>query len=297
MRVGYACINRFVGCTSARTFRLGSYSAERLVSTVEQNLHCLAKTLEWNRQNGIRFFRITSDLVPFASHPVCRFDWGRWFSPEFTQLGRYVRQHRMRVGLHPDQFVLLNARDRKVVRSSVAELLYQTQILDLMGLDRTAKVQIHLGAAYGDKSASKDAFCRQYELLPMAVRRRLVIENDDRIYTVADCLEVSQRIGIPVVFDVFHHRLNSSGEAVAEAVRRCAATWRRADGRPIVDYSSQQPNSRPGAHCEHIDIGDFRRFLAAVNGIELDVMLEIKDKEASALQALKLLRLLGRAED
>jgi UV DNA damage endonuclease len=286
VRVGYACINRSIGCTSGRTFRLASYSEKRLVETVEHSLDCLGRLLQWNRAHGIRFFRITSDLVPFASHPVCRVDWSRRFRAQFARLGRFVLRHKMRVSLHPDQFVLLNAREERVVRSSIAELEYQAKMLDLMGLGRSAKLQVHLGAAYGDKPGSKDVFCRQYERLPVAVRRRLAVENDDRIYTVADCLEVSERTGIPVVFDVFHHKLNSSGESVAEALRKCAATWRRTDGPPMVDYSSQQPGARRGAHAEHIDLRDFRRFAAQTAGLPVDVMLESKDKEASALRAI-----------
>lgn len=289
MRIGYACINRSVGCTSARTFRLASYSEKRLVETVERNLDCLGRVLKWNLDHGISFFRITSDLVPFASHPVCRFDWAGRFRSRFAALGRYVRRHRMRVSLHPDQFVLLNAREGRIVRSSIAELLYQAKLLDLMGLGQSAKLQIHLGAAYGDKPASTDAFCRQYEKLPATLRRRLAVENDDRSYTVADCLDVSRRVGVPVVFDVLHHTLNSSGETVRDGLRRCAATWRRADGPPIVDYSTQQPGARRGAHAEHIDLCDFRRFAAQAGGLPIDVMLEVKDKEQSALRALTVL--------
>jgi len=112
-----------------------------------------------------------------------------------------------------------------------------------------------------------------------------VIENDDRSYTVADCLEVSRRCGVPVLLDAFHHRVNGSGETIGVALRRCAATWRRRDGVPMVDYSSQQPDERRGRHAEHIDVRDFRKFLAEMRDVECDVMLEIKDKESSALEA------------
>jgi len=87
---------------------------------------------------------------------------------------------------------------------------------------------------------------------------------------------------------VFHHRVNSSGETISVALRRCAATWRRRDGVPMVDYSSQQPSQRRGRHAEHIDARDFREFLKAARGLECDVMLEIKDKEKSAIEALAL---------
>ncbi len=289
MRVGYPCINRSIGCTSSRTFRLASYSDKRLVATVEHNLDCLERVLEWNVEHGIGFFRITSDLVPFASHPVCTFDWAREFRGRFLALGRLVRRHRMRISMHPDQFVLLNARDEGIVESSVRELEYHARVLDLMGLAASAKVQIHVGGAYGDKRASICRFADRYARLVPAVRRRLVVENDDRSFTVADCLEVNRRTGTPVLFDVFHHRVNCSGETMREALRRCAETWRAADGPPMVDYSSQEPGKRRGRHAEHIDLRDFRGFLVDARGIEFDLMLEIKDKERSALKAVTLI--------
>jgi UV DNA damage endonuclease len=285
VRVGYPCINRSIGCTSSRTFRLASYSEKRLVETVTQNLDCLDKVLRWNAEHGIRFFRITSDLVPFASHPVCRYDWGRHFGGQLRALGRFVQRHQMRVSMHPDQFVLINARDQALVASSVRELEYHARVLDLMGLATSAKLQIHVGGVYGDKQTSILRFVERYARLPSAVRRRLVVENDDRSYTVSDCLSVSRLTGVPMLFDVFHHQVNSSGESVRDALRVCATTWHKADGPPMVDYSAQEPGQRRGRHAEHIDVRDFQRFLKAARGVDCDVMLEIKDKEKSALEA------------
>jgi UV DNA damage endonuclease len=288
LRVGYPCINRSIGCTSSRTFRLASYSERRLVEAVRQNLDCLETVLRWNVEHGIGFFRITSDLVPFASHPVCTYNWARNFRDRLLALGRLVRRHRMRISMHPDQFVLLNALDERIVESSLRELDYHARVLDLMELPLSAKLQIHVGGVYGDKQAGINRFAERYRSLPAQIRRRLVVENDDRSYTVADCLEVNRLTGVPVLFDVFHHRVNSSGEAVREALHRCAATWRGRDGLPMVDYSSQEPGQRRGRHAEHIDRLGFRQFLADVRGIDFDVMLEIKDKEKSAREALAL---------
>jgi UV DNA damage endonuclease len=288
VRIGYPCINRSIGCTSSRTFRLASYSDKRLVETVTQNLDCLERVLCWNADHGVGFFRITSDLVPFASHPVCTYDWAGHFRDRFRSIGRLARRHRMRISMHPDQFVLINARDQAIVASSVRELEYHARVLDLMGLPASAKLQIHVGGVYGDKQASILRFAERYQRLPPAVKRRLVVENDDRSYTVSDCLEVNRLTGVPVLFDVFHHKVNSSGESVRNALRICAATWHRADGPPMVDYSSQEPGQRRGRHAEHIDARDFRKFLKAARGVECDLMLEIKDKESSALKALTL---------
>jgi UV DNA damage endonuclease len=285
VKIGYPCLNRSIGCTPSRTFRLASYSAERLVETVRWNLGCLERILEFNRDNGLLFFRITSDLVPFASHPVCAFPWAKEFARRFAALGAFIRQHGMRISMHPDQFTLINSPDEEIFRRSVAELDYHARVLDLLGLDRSARIQIHAGGVYNDKAASIDRFCARFERLPETVRRRLVVENDDRLYRVADCLLISRRTDVPVLFDSFHHQLNSRGESTVEGLAMAAATWKRADGLPMVDYSSQKKGERTGSHTEHIDLQHFARFVKATAGIDFDIMLEIKDKEQSALRA------------
>jgi UV DNA damage endonuclease len=285
VKIGYPCLNRSIGCTPGRTFRLASYSSQRLIETVRWNLDCLERILEFNRDHGLMFFRVTSDLIPFASHPVCAFPWPKEFAQRFAALGAFIRQHSMRISMHPDQFTLINSPDPEIFRRSSAELSYHARILDLLGLDRSARIQIHTGGVYNDKAVSIDRFCARFELLPEAVRRRLVVENDDRLYRVADCLLISRRTGIPVLFDSFHHRLNSNGESAAEGLAMAAATWKKADGLPMVDYSSQKKGERKGSHTEHIDLNHFARFVKATAGMDFDIMLEIKDKEKSALRA------------
>lgn len=287
MKIGYPCINRSIGCTSGRTFRLKNYSDERMAATVEENLRCLSAILRYNAAHGICFFRITSDLIPFASHPVCTFDWSGCFAREFRETGDFINSSGMRISMHPDQFVILNSRDEGVHDRSVAELMYHVEVLDAMGLDESAKIQIHLGGVYGDKEGSLARFISRYGELDGALRKRLVIENDDVSYTVADCLRVHAETGIPVLFDYFHHRLNCLGEGSVEVLGRTAATWRPRDGIPMIDYSSGTGDGTR-KHAASIDGDDFRRFLAETEGWDFDVMLEIKDKEASALKAVEL---------
>ena len=290
MRIGYPCINRSIGCTASRTFRLASYTEERMGDTVQENLSCLSRIIAYNERHGMLFFRITSDLVPFASHPVCTFPWQEEYAGEFEKIGDYIQQYGFRISMHPDQFVLLNAPDKGVLQRSIDDLVYQVQVLDLMGLDHTAKVQVHVGGVYGDKPAAIDRFVQQYDLLDTVIQDRLVIENDERLYTLSDCLAIHERTGIPVVADTFHHSLLNNREQFTALLDPVRKTWKAHDGIPMIDYSSQEPGKRVGAHAGHIVAEDFRQFLKETLPGDFDIMLEIKDKEKSALAALALAR-------
>jgi len=212
-------------------------------------------------------------------------DWEGEFSGSFIEIGDLIRESRMRISMHPDQFTLINSPDEGVTARSIAELAYHAAVLDAMGLDATAKIQIHAGGVYGDKASAMERFLDRYRDLPAEIRRRLVVENDDRLYTAAECCALSRACGIPVLFDTFHHECNSSGEEMPEALAICARTWGRSDGMPMVDYSSQEPGARKGAHIHAIDLAHFRAFIAASRPRDIDLMLEIKDKEKSALLA------------
>lgn len=295
MKLGYPCINRGIGCTANSTFRLASYSEERLTQTVRNNLDCLATILNYNVQKGFMFFRISSDVIPFASHPVCTFDWAGHFSPQLENIGKFIRKHNMRISMHPDQFVLINALKDDVVERSLRELEYHCTLLNEMGLDRTAKIQIHVGGVYGDKRSAMDRFIERYNSLSKSLKSRLVIENDDRSYRLKDCMSVHEKIGIPIIFDAFHHECLNNGETLRQGLQLAATTWKKSDGIPMVDYSSQQPGHRLGTHATSIDLQLFHEFLNQTRGLDFDIMLEIKDKEKSALKALEVLRAFRKA--
>jgi UV DNA damage endonuclease len=289
MKLGYPAINRRIGCTANSTFRLANYSPENLIQKVSDNLKCLRKILEFNAEHSLLFFRLSSDLVPFASHPVCKFNWQKHFKGEFAEIGGFIKAHKLRISMHPDQFVLLNSPNMAIVKKSIEDLRWQCAVLDLMGLDTSAKVQIHIGGVYGDRAAAMKRFVDTYQRLPKSTQRRLVVENDDRLYSLKHCLEISKLTGIPVIFDSFHHELLNCGEQVRDAVKMAAGTWKSPDGLLMTDYSSQEAGKRKGSHAEHIDILHFKRYIKAVRGLEFDIMFEIKDKEKSALEALKVI--------
>lgn len=292
MRIGYPCINQTLKRSAARTFRLASYSDERVISTVTSNLDALEAYLAWNADHDIRYFRISSGTIPLASHPVMAFDWQGAFADRLLAIGETIQRQGTRVNVHPGQYTLINSTRPDVVAASIDELVYHAELLDLMGLDVTNKIQIHVGGVYGDKPAAMDRFVAVWQTLPDAVTRRLVIENDDRHYSLHDVLQLHRETGAPVLFDTFHHALNNTGTSTAEGLDLAAQTW-QGHGAPMVDYSSQDVTKHMGAHAPTIDLDDFAQVLPLFVDHHADVMLEIKDKEASALRAIAFARALG----
>lgn len=286
MKIGYPCQNWTLGCNAAKTFRLASYSEERLIETVQNNLDCLQKILEWNVERNILFFRITSDLVPFASHPICAFDWQHHFKEQFQRIGEYIRSNNIRISMHPDQFVLINSPKAEIVENSIRELEYHAEVLDLMGELSDAKIQIHVGGLYADRDEAIKRFCINFTKLSNNIKRRLVIENDDRLFAAQDCLEIHNTVGIPILFDTFHHEILNHGESMRDAVKRVGETWKKEDGIPMIDYSSQNSEGKRGKHTDQIDLDHFHMIMSQLEGLEFDVMFEIKDKEKSVMKVL-----------
>jgi UV DNA damage endonuclease len=192
--------------------------------------------------------------------------------------------------MHPDQFVLINSVRDEVVRRSIAELEYHCRVLDTIGLEKSAKIQIHVGGLYGDRESALARFIEVYGSLSEHVRARLTIENDDRLFGLRDCLAIHHKTGIPVLFDTFHHECLNHGERVRDGLKLALTTWATKDGPLMADYSTQERGKRTGTHAKTLDSREFNRFLRETKGIDFDLMLEIKDKERSAARALEIAR-------
>ncbi len=293
MRIGYPCKNLTLKNPNTSTFRLKFFSENRFNETVKNNLDYLLKILRFNKKNNILFFRISSDIIPFASHPICQTDWSCTFKTELNEIGDFIKKNNMRISMHPDQFVILNSTNEKIIENSVRELEYHSKILESMTLPTNAKIQIHIGGVYGDRNIAKERFVNNFDKL----KERIIIENDDRSYPLKDCLDIYKETGTPIVFDILHHECLNYNETMQEALSYSANTWKcNSDGNPIIDYSSQSIGERKGKHAKTIDkthfilyYNELKNFMQK-ESIDLDLMLEIKDKENSALLSLDLIK-------
>jgi len=286
VKIGYVSTNRSL-CKADSTVRLDHLEKVREVS--ERNLRCLKRTLIWNIDHDILFFRISSNTIPFASHPKMTLNWRDELGDQLRSVGDII-MGRIRISMHPGQYVVLNSNRREVVESSVAELKYHADLLDSMGVD--GYIQIHVGSSQGGKKEGLRRFQENFYLLPENVMKRLAIENDDRVYTVSDCLNLWDVLRTPVVFDNLHHDLNNNGESLEDALRMVRNTWK--GSRPMTDYSSQEVGEKSGVHASTLSISHFLDYVKRVDNV--DVMLEIKDKEKSALRAVEILKEIGKLD-
>ncbi len=288
MKIGYACLMVGVPGTDMKTTRKANATPERLEKLIAHNLAAMENMLDYNIRHGIKMYRISSDIVPFASDlETNQMDWVDLFEETLKRLGEKVKAHDIRVSMHPGQYTVLNSTDVGVVERAILDLAYHTQFLDAMGVDDSHKVILHIGGVYGDKDAAKERFIKVYEGLSDRIKARLIIENDHNLYTISDVLEISEATGAPVVYDNLHNACNPSDPEVSDAewIKQAKATWRPADRRMKIHYSQQKPGGRLGAHTDTIYIQPFMAFYEEIAPLDVDIMLEVKDKNLSAVKA------------
>lgn len=290
--LGYACQNLTIG-TKSRTVRLANVRTETLIPVITQNLEDVERSLRWNLEHGLRFFRISSDLIPFGPMDVFPFDWEEAFAWKLKSIRKLVRKEKLRVTSHPGQYTVLNSPRPEVVDASVDELEHQARVLRAM--DPKGTMTLHVGGAYGDKPAALERFEQNLARLSDDARQRLAIENDDTTWDLPEVVELAERTGLRVIPDLFHHLVfpddTLPDDELAELLERAAATW----GKGVIKLhlSSQKPGTRV-SHADFLDMDDVDRLLALMDRVgdadaPYDVMLEAKRKEKAVLEVRRYL--------
>jgi len=305
--LGYACINKGFSdrpksqrITTNRTMIKRTFQEKGIAYASElalRNVRDLNTILEWNLKNNIYFYRLSSDIIPWASEYEMEDlpDYGAILAA-CRRAGNFAKKHGMRLTSHPGPFNKLASPKERVFQLTYKDLKVHGDLFDMIGLPRTpyAKLNIHVGAAYGDKPFALDNFCRNFERLPESVRSRLTVENDDKpsLYTTEELYEgVYKRIGIPIVFDYHHHMLHPGNQTEQEALEMALSTW--GDIKPVVHYAESRseeynnPKIKPQAHSDYVltPLNDY--------GNDFDIMIEAKHKELALLRYRKII--LGNA--
>lgn len=286
MSIGYACINVGSEKTRLSTIRLNNATKEKLHLVIAKNLAALEAIIDYNIKNKIKLFRISSDIIPLGSHPVNTTKWWLVFEEQLNLIGAKIAKSRMRVSMHPGQYTVLNSLNSDVVRRAFSDLEYHCRFLDSLGCDSSCKIILHIGGVYSDKQTSQKRFISNYQKLSNSIKKRIVIENDDKSYNIQDVLGISQKTGIPVVFDNLHHQLNSPDNRLNqyEYIDICSNTWASKDGKQKIHYSQSKKDGIRGSHSKHINSYEFINFYNKLSSKSIDIMLEVKDKNLSAVK-------------
>ena len=253
---------------------------EKLSQLALANAEALRRALGYCAQHHIGCFRVNIQILPVKTHHGVGYAIGDLpdaaeIVAAFKACGRFAKQNGLRLTFHPDQFILLSALKPEITRLSTADLTYQAEVSGWVNAD---VINIHAGGAYGNKAEALARVADAIKTLPAAVRSRLTLENDDRVYTPADLLPLCREAGIPFVYDVHHHRCLPDGLSVAEVTSQALATWER---EPLFHLSSPREgfgSKNPRPHHDFIAPSDFPEEWA---GLDLTVEVEAKAKEVA----------------
>jgi len=256
---------------------------EYLATIARDNAAALTQAMEQCRELGIGAFRINSQILPLATHPDSGYeleslDGDGSIAESFRAAGALAARHDVRLSFHPDQFVVLNSETPRVVASSLEEMRLQGAIAALVGAD---VLTLHAGSSAGGLEASLERLERGIELLSAPARERVALENDDRRFSPDTLLPLCERLGIPLVYDVHHHRCNPDALDVDDATHRAAATWGRRE--PHFHISSPRSGWDAGDARPHADYVMPTDFPDAWHGQRFTVDVEAKAKERAVI--------------
>lgn len=291
VRLGYVAISMRLGksVTSSSSVTFKNYSKlnskeermKKLKSVALSNLNDLGKILLYNIENDIHFYRITSALIPLVTHPEVGY-WGHReiFKKDFEYLGNIIKANHMRVDTHPDEFNVLNSINPRVVMNTKVNLICQSEWFEDLHY-KEGKMVLHVGGATGGKDAGIHRFINNFSEYPYEITSRLIIENDDKMYTAYEVLNLCRTLNIPMVLDVHHHNCNNNGENIEEILEGTFNTWNKELLHPKIHFSSPREYENDRKHADFINPEDFVEFVekAKVLDRDFDVMLECKKKD------------------
>ncbi len=281
--IGYACLLIKDNKSKYNTLRLNNLSEDNFIRVVKNNLEVLKKTLLYNVKNDICLFRISSDLIPLATHKNNPYNYLEYFKNELDEIRNIISKNNIRVTMHPGQYTVLNSLREDVVENAIKELEYHSDLLDILS-DNEPVIVLHIGGVYGNKALSIERFIKNYDRLNSKAKSMLVIENDDKSYNIADVLYISSKTSIPVIFDNLHHEINPPAEfkRINEWIALANATFKQKNLRQKIHYSQQAKYKKIGSHSKTIFYKEFVEFYESLENKNIDIMLEVKDKNLSA---------------
>lgn len=302
VRLGYVAIAlKLPKVTSSSTVTYATYS--KLLSEEERlnklkkitlsNLDDLYKILQYNIENNIHFYRITSALIPLATHPeVSNWNYRKIFKKDFERIGKLIKESNMRVDTHPDQFNVINSVKDEVVKNTERNLFPHIYLFEDLNYP-IGKMVLHIGSAEGGKEKAMERFITNFKTFPRDMTSKLILENDDKTFTSKEVLYICKAVDAPMVFDLHHHVCNNEGEDLSQILEEFLTTWDNELLPPKIHISSPKDGEKDRKHADYIYAEDFVKFLEICKQFnrDIDVMIEAKQKDLALYKLVEDIKL------
>lgn len=302
VRLGYVAMSvHLQNCSPSQTMtyahfqRLADREAaiRKLEQIAKSNLDNCLRLLKHNAAHDIAFFRLSSRLVPLATHEALA-DWDYYppLKPRLHELGQFAAARRMRLDFHPDHFVLINSPQKEVLQQSIRTLRLHYRLLQGMNIPPQHRCVLHVGGYYGQRELALERFVSNWASVPSALQRMIMLENDDRSFDLQDTLYVCEKLGIPLVFDYHHHLAHHQHVAWEDDWERVVRSWQDSPLPLKMHISSPKSERQFRHHADYVDAALFWRFLQQIKGsvARIDCMIEAKQKDDALFRLMEELK-------
>jgi len=294
IRLGYACVPVTIDETSSHVLtythykRLGDRGNDKLDSVIKSNFESLEKILNYNIRNDIIFFRMTSELIPLATHPKINYDFFDQYKNYYKKIGKIIKENNLRVDMHPSAYTVLNSINEDVVSSTFNILKVYQKMYKYMEIE--SKVVLHVGSKVGGKKVSINRFIDNFNKLDKEVQKLIVVENDDKSFNIRNVLSLCEKLDIPMVLDYHHFKVNKNNEKIEDYIERIFNTWK--NEVPKIHFSSPKDKKNKRSHNDYINVDDFIEFLEKIKftNKDFDVMIEAKKKDEALFRLIRELK-------
>ena len=297
VRLGYVALSKALDdVTTSSTITYTNYinknyNTSKLLEITKNNLDSLYKIIKYNVKNNFHFYRLTSKLVPLATHDKVNFDYITPFLDKYKKIGKLINDNNIRVDTHPDQYAVLNSMDSKTVKNTVEILEYHYKIMDALGI-KDKIIILHVGSSACGKKASITRFINNFNKLPDHIKKCITVENDDKVYNIKDVLELCHKINVPMVLDYHHFICNNEKEDINDYLKEIINTW---DGKlPKMHFSSPKSKLKKEfrSHSDYINKECFIEFINILKkqDKDIDIMLEAKAKDDAISRLVRCLK-------
>ena len=293
VRLGYACSNvTLKNVTTSSTYTYTLFNKEqdldKLDRIIVSNLQDLEKIIDYNIKNNVHFYRISSKLIPLATLKEVEFNYTDKFKDYYERIENKIKNNGMRVDFHLGEYSVLNSVREEVVENTFRDLEYHYNLLDSMGINDKVLI-IHIGSNAFGKDKSITRFINNFNKLDEKIKKCIVIENDDKIFNIEDCIKISDKTGIRIVLD-YHHYLCNGNNDLDEYIDKIFSMW----DIPKIHFSSPKNNTKKDfrSHSDYIDCHKFIDFLEYIKKYnrDIDIMLEVKNKDEALFRLVRELK-------